>query len=136
MLEMLQLIFIGLSAGFAVSGGIFAFITMIGIPPRLAGRTHTAKHMNLYENILILGAALGNLAIVFNISIPGGRVFLGIMGIFTGIFVGCMALSLAEALKAIPIFAHRISLKKGIPLLILSTGLGKLCGSLFQFFFS
>lgn len=125
---------IGLCAGFAVAGGIFAFISMIGIPPRLAGRTHTASHIHLYETVLMLGAAAGNFVTVWNLWLPGGRFTLGVTGIFSGIFVGCMAIALAECLKAIPVFLHRISLKKGLPFIVAAMALGKLCGALLSFF--
>ena len=135
MFQMILLAIIGISAGFAVSCGVFAFISMIGIPPRLAGRTHTARHISLYETMIILGGILGNLVTVLNPNIFGGKVILCSFGFFSGIFVGCMALALAEALKAIPVFAHRISLRKGMVLLVLATAAGKFCGSLYQFFF-
>lgn len=136
MFETIILVIIGVSAGFAVSCGVFAFISMIGIPPRLAGRTHTAKHISLYENMIILGGISGNLLTVLNPGIWGGTFILSLLGIFSGIFVGCMALALAEVLKAIPVFAHRISLRKGIPVLVLSAAAGKFCGAVYQFFFA
>lgn len=136
MAEIIFLAVVGVSAGFAVSSGIFAFISMIGIPPRLAGRTHTAKHIHLYENMIILGGTLGNAAAVFTPSLLGGNVLLVVFGIFSGIFVGCMALALAEALKAIPVMAHRISLRKGLPVLIVAVAAGKFFGTYYQFFFS
>ena len=47
--------FIGLASGFVVAAGIFAFITMLGIIPRLAQRTGTADHIYGYEWMIILG---------------------------------------------------------------------------------
>jgi stage V sporulation protein AB len=129
------LIILGLSAGFAVSCGIFAFISMIGIPPRLAGKTHTAKHINLYENMIISGGTAGNFITVLNPWLIGKQLTLCLTGFFSGIFVGCMAVTLAEVLKAIPVFAHRISLKKGLPFILFSAALGKFFGAFYQFFF-
>lgn len=134
MLQTILLTVLGLSAGFAVSCGIFAFISMIGIPPRLAGRTHTAKHISLYEDMIIAGGALGNVVVVLKPALFGGKLLLGTFGVFSGIFVGCMALALAEVLKAIPVMAHRISLKKGLPVLIIAVAAGKFFGALYQFF--
>lgn len=134
MTETILLTVLGLSAGFAVSCGIFAFISMIGIPPRLAGRMHTAKHISLYEDMIIAGGIWGNLVTVLKPPLIGGNFLLGIFGIFSGIFVGCMALALAEALKAIPVMAHRISLKKGLPVLIIAVAAGKFFGAVYQFF--
>jgi len=126
---------LGLCAGFAVACGVFAFISMIGIPPRLAGRTHTAKHIHWYENMLMLGAGTANLIVVWELPVPGGRLILIVAGLFFGIFVGCMAVALSEVLKAVPAFLHRISLTKGIPALIASVAFGKLLGGILQFFF-
>ena len=41
------LAFAGLSAGGVIAAGIFAFLVMIGIFPRLIGKTKTRKHILL-----------------------------------------------------------------------------------------
>ena len=56
-----------------------------------------------------------------------------IFGVFSGMFIGCLALAIAEMLDSIPIFARRISFRHGIGLAILSMALGKLCGALLFF---
>lgn len=48
-------VLVGLSAGAAASAGVFALITVIGILPRWAGHTRTARHVSLYEWSVILG---------------------------------------------------------------------------------
>ena len=40
-------VLVGLSAGAAASAGVFALITVIGILPRWAGHTRTARHVSL-----------------------------------------------------------------------------------------
>ena len=60
-------------------------------------------------------------------------VFLGIAGLFAGMFVGCLALAIAEMLDSIPIFTRRISFRHGLGCMILSIALGKVCGSLLFF---
>ena len=57
-----------------------------------------------------------------------------LFGLFAGIFVGCLALAIAEMLDSIPIFARRISFRHGLGLAVLSVALGKLAGSLYYFF--
>ena len=54
-------------------------------------------------------------------------------GLFCGMFVGCLALAIAEMLDSIPIFTRRISFRHGIGLVVLSMAAAKLCGSLFYF---
>ena len=56
-----------------------------------------------------------------------------IFGLFAGMFIGCLALAIAEMLDSIPIFTRRISFRHGIGLAILTMAAGKLCGSLFYF---
>ena len=45
---------ISLSAGLIVSGGLFAFISSLGVVGDIADRTHTGKHILLYEDATIL----------------------------------------------------------------------------------
>ena len=56
-----------------------------------------------------------------------------VIGLFSGMFIGCLALAIAEMLDSIPIFARRVSFRHGIGLAILSVAIGKLCGSLYYF---
>ena len=49
------------------------------------------------------------------------------------IFVGCLVMSLAETLQALPVFSRRIHLAVGFQYVILSIALGKLMGSLIYF---
>ena len=48
-----------------------------------------------------------------------------------GVFVGCLAVALAEVIKTFPIFVMRTKLKWGIPYIALSLALGKMAGSLY-----
>lgn len=125
-------IFIGISSGIAVAAGIFAFIVMIGIITRLASRTGLAHKITLLETMVILGGVIGNIVDVFNIGIPLG--FIGIMlyGFFSGIFTGCLAVSLAEVLDVIPIFARRAKLRFGVAFVVTALALGKGIGSWYQ----
>lgn len=58
---------------------------------------------------------------------------LGIAGVFVGIYVGTLAISIAEMLDAIPIMTHRINVKRGVSLVIAGLAVGKLVGSFFYF---
>ena len=54
-------------------------------------------------------------------------------GVFAGMFVGCLALAIAEMLNSIPIFARRIGFRHGLGVAITAAALGKLLGSLIYF---
>lgn len=132
----LKQFFLGFTAfafGVVVAGGFLAFISLIGVVPRLAAITKTADHVVTYENGLIYGAVLGNLLSLYEKKILLGSAFLILPGLFGGIFVGCLAGALAEVVNVIPIFSRRIKLRKGLPLLVYALALGKGIGSLIQF---
>lgn len=65
---------IGISAGMVVAGGVFSFIVELGVISDFADRTHTAKHILFYEDMVSAGAVLGNLFQIFEVlagrSIP------------------------------------------------------------------
>lgn len=132
LIKYLILISIGFAGGLSIAGGTFAFIVMIGVLPRLAGRTHTAWASWQYENMVIAGGLIGNILYLFPMRIPVGYVGLGIYGIFCGIYVGCFAMALAEVLNIIPIFSRRIKLKVGLPIIITAIAIGKALGSFYQ----
>lgn len=129
---------IGLAGGLIVAAGEFALITAIGIMSRLAGKTHTGKYVRLYEDAVVTGGALCNAFYVFEVTINSNltvvKLFMGIGAGFAGMFVGCLAVSLAEALKATAIFARRIKMSTGISFVVLSVAIGKMIGALMHFF--
>lgn len=124
----------GLGAGALVSAGVFALISVIGLIPRMAGKTHTGSYVTTYETAVFLGGTLGNLMNIFEIPVPLGTVGLILFGGFAGIFVGCLATSLAESLDATAIFARRVRLHKGMGVIILSVAMGKLLASVLFFY--
>lgn len=133
-LKQLLLAVIGLSAGGVIAAGVFAFLAIIGVFPRLIGKTHTNEHIFLYETIIIIGGVVGNISDLYEFPVLiGGNVFLCIYGLSVGIFVGCLVMSLAETLKALPVISRRIHLAVGLQYVILAIGIGKLVGSLIYF---
>lgn len=128
---------IGLSFGFLVSAGVFTVLIAVGLVPRFAGKTHTSKKVFLYEEMVVAGTLFGNFISVFEYSCHIGEwvrnlqpfgavtnsmwkwitVILCIFfGFFAGIFVGCLALAIAEMLNTIPVFARRIQFRHGLGL--------------------
>ena len=147
------LAFAGVSAGLLVSGGVFTVLLSVGLAPRFAGVTHTGNRIFLYEEMVVFGTLFGNVLSVFEKPLtalrqaaePSGTVgwlldasavcLPAVFGLFAGIFVGCLALAIAEMLDSIPIFTRRIGLGRGLKSLIWGVALGKLAGSLFYFAF-
>lgn len=136
----------GISSGIMVSAGVFTVLFVVGLVPRFAGRTDTARCEIFYEECLIFGALLADILSVFPIKASIGKIvtqasfmhllltaFLIMIGIFAGIFVGCLSIALTEVLDGIPIFARRIKLKMGVSIAVLAVALGKIAGSLVYF---
>lgn len=145
------LIILGASYGLLSAAGVFTVLVAVGLVPRFAGKTHTADKAILYEEMVISGTLTGCVLTVFNRYcqfsawwqgrfpqymglLQGIGVFCQIVfGLFAGMFIGCLALAIAEMLDSIPIFARRISFRHGMGLAILSMAAGKLCGSVMYF---
>ena len=131
------LLFFGLCAGGIIAAGVYAFLAIIGVFVRMIGKTKTKKHIMLYENMIILGGVLGNIMELYKVRLPLGEVFGQIFlltgGVSVGIFTGCLVMSLAETLKALPTSSRRIRLSVGLPWLIAAIAAGKCGGSILYF---
>lgn len=134
MLSNLLLALIGISSGFAIAGGVFALITTIGVVPQMADTTHTAKYVTTYEMAVLGGGIFGVVLTVFPISLSLPVWVMGIIGLCSGVFVGCLATALAEALNVTAIFTRRLRLHTGIEWIVLSMAIGKILGSLLYFY--
>ena len=153
-LKQLFLAIIGLSSGLIVSGGVFTVLISVGLIPRFAAKMHVARKIFVLEEMVVLGTLTGDFFSVFtDLSMAGdfvlshrlfgtategvwrllGTLLLILIGTFSGIFVGCLALAIAEMLDTIPIFARRIGFRHGLGFAVLGIALGKLAGSLIYF---
>lgn len=141
---------LGVSAGVLVSAGVFTVLLSVGLVPRFAGKTHTGRHIFLYEEMIVLGTLAGDFLSIFVREKSAGLqemarlgpvvraaapTALSLFGLFAGIFVGCLALAIAEMLDSIPILTRRIGFRHGLGLMVLAVALGKLAGSMLYFIF-
>ncbi|MBR1931063.1 MAG: stage V sporulation protein AB [Lachnospiraceae bacterium] len=142
---------IGSSYGLLAAAGVFTVLVAVGLVPRFAGETHTAREVLLYEEMVIFGTIAGAFCSIFarysqigahlrerfperlNVWNGLGNTVLAVIGVFSGMFVGSLALAIAEMLDSIPIFTRRIGFRHGIGLAVLAMAAGKLCGSLVYF---
>ena len=132
-------IILGLTAfggGSVISAAVFALIASTGVITRMAGKTHTGKHVTKYETAVVAGT-LWNIFWVFSVKlhmpVTVSAVLQPIIGLSQGIFVGCLAISLAEALNATAIFARRVKLRIGLSYIILAVAVGKVTAAIIQF---
>ena len=133
MIKILLSIVIGLGTGVVVSGAVFAFITIVGIVPRLAQKTRTERNIKIYESAIVFGGIFGTITGVVNFTIPIGSVSVALLSIANGIFFGALAMSLAEVLNVIPILTRRARLQSGMFYFVMAIALGKMIGALLYF---
>lgn len=146
---------IGISSGLIVSAGVFTVLISVGLIPRFAGKMHVARKIFVLEEMVVAGTLIGGFFSIFSdwgqvgtfvrkhelfgsgatngVWDLMGTIFLIMFGVFAGIFVGCLALAIAEMLNTIPIFARRIGFRHGLGIAILAVAFGKLAGSLVYF---
>ena len=124
----------GLCGGAVVAAALAAFITGLGMIPRYAGITHTGNHLLLYEDCLVFGALAGNIISIYDLEIYCGRIGVGIIGLFFGIFLGSWIIALGEVVNVFAVVMRRLGIKKGVGLIVLSIAAGKTIGALWQFF--
>ncbi|MBQ8597612.1 MAG: stage V sporulation protein AB [Lachnospiraceae bacterium] len=144
----------GLSFGLLSSAGVFTVLASVGLIPRFAGKMHVARKVFSLEEAVVFGTVIGGLVSVFEQYFDVGKwvlekqifgggtelvwkwigaSFLILGGFFAGMFVGCLALAIAEMLDSVPIFSRRIKFRHGLGVAILAVALGKLAGSLIYF---
>ena len=126
---------IALLAGAGVSAGVFAFVLVIGIVPRILEYSRI-ENIILVENVMICGVVVGNISSVAagQFALPAGEIIIAVYGLCVGTFVGCIAVALAEILHTFPIIFKRMKLRAGLGIIIIFMALGKTAGALYYFF--
>ncbi|TCP31726.1 stage V sporulation protein AB [Scopulibacillus darangshiensis] len=135
MIKDILLIIIGFSGGLAVGSGFVAFLTVLGIIPRLTQLTKTHHFIRGYEWSVILGAVIGTWGGLRNTHLIMPALLLIPIGLASGIFVGMLAAALTEVLNVLPILSKRIGINEQILVLLMAIVLGKVFGSLFHWSF-
>lgn len=125
-------IIIGFSGGLAVGGGFVAFITVLGIIPRLIQLSKTEKYIKVFGASVIFGLLFGSYLSFAEIPVYHPYFFLAIVGMFHGIFNGMLAAALTEVLNVFPILTKRIGFQSYVITLLMAIVFGKVIGSLFQ----
>ncbi len=131
------LLIIGVCSGALVAAGMFAFVTMIGVVSRMAAYTKSVRLVLLYEDLVVIGAALGNACFLYEPSLPmpaTGAVWRLVFGFFAGVYVGCLSIALAELLNVVPILSRRVKLNRGLTAFVLTFATGKLLGAVIDLF--
>ncbi|REJ17539.1 MAG: stage V sporulation protein AB [Bacillaceae bacterium] len=135
MIKWFMLLFTGFAGGLAVGCGFVAFLSVLGIIPRLMQLTKTIKWIRLYEWAVILGAVSGGWFSLSPVYLHASHYWFIPIGLLYGIFVGMFAAALTEVLNVFPILAKRIGIDDKIVMLMMAIVLGKICGSLFHWLY-
>ncbi|MGM7635438.1 stage V sporulation protein AB [Bacillus sp. Hm123] len=135
MVHNLLLAFLGLAGGLSVGVGYVAFITVLGVIPRMMQMTRTFNKVRGYEWAVILGVLAGTTASIHPSRLFVSEMWLLSIGLLSGMFIGMLAAALTEVLNVFPIIAKRMGVHEHILVLIMAIVLGKITGSLFQWLY-
>jgi stage V sporulation protein AB len=134
-ISIMIVMFIGLAGGLAVGTGYVAFLTVLGVIPRLTQLSKTMKMIHWYEWAVVLGALTGVLVSLEDVILFLKSYFLIPIGLAAGIFYGLVAAALTEVLNVLPILAKRVGVDGKITILLMALVLGKILGSLFHWIY-
>lgn len=125
-------VIIGFSSGLAVGAGFVAFLTMLGIIPRLIQLSGAHSRIPAIITSIILGSLFGTYLSFMGKPFLKGSLFLILWGSLHGIFNGMLAAALTEVLNVFPILSKRIRMQHHLKILLMAIVFGKIFGSLFQ----
>jgi len=134
-INILILIVVSFAGGLAVGAGYVAFLTVLGIIPRLMQLTKTMKMIQFYEWAAILGTLSGCWLSLYEPTLNQSDLWMVPLGSLYGIFVGMLAAALTEVLNVFPILTKRIGMEKKLLILIMAIVFGKITGSLFHWLY-
>lgn len=134
-INIVTIVFLGLAGGLSVGAGFVAFLTVLGIIPRLTQLTKTMKLIHWYEWGVVLGAVTGAVASFRDLSFNFVPILLIPLGLAGGVYVGMLAGALTEVLNVFPILAKRVGVEDRIVILLMAIVFGKVFGSLFHWIY-
>lgn len=125
----------GFAAGVVMSTALTAFVSIVGVVPRLALKTQITKHYFALGTAVTLGICTGSMLSVWKPQLAIPKLFIIIISFAFGIFIGGLAVSIVEILDVIPITSRRSHLKRGIYLFIIAFAMGKMVGALYYWLY-
>ncbi|UOQ95578.1 stage V sporulation protein AB [Halobacillus shinanisalinarum] len=123
---------IGLASGIAVGTGFVAFLTVLGVVPRLMQLSHSESKIRWYEGAVFTGVLFGIYLSFGDLPASLPVIVLIIWGLFHGIFIGLLAAALTEVLNVFPLLFKRVGIESYLFPLLMALAIGKVAGSLFQ----
>ncbi|MBU5438225.1 stage V sporulation protein AB [Tissierella sp. MSJ-40] len=124
-------IVVALGGGITVGSAAAAFITLLQIVPRLIQFTETEEYVKLYQYVTVSGFVLFSFLYFSNFHIGLNKIFVGLIGLVFGIFIGLFSSALAEVLNVVPVLSKKFKIKDRLKYVIGALILGKVTGSLY-----
>ncbi|GGE54540.1 stage V sporulation protein AB [Priestia taiwanensis] len=128
-------VFTGFAGGIAVGSGFVAFLTVLGVIPRLAQLAKANKYVHYLQWAVVLGAVVNGWMSLQDAAFTLSVYVLIPIGLACGVFVGMLAAALTEILNVFPILTKRVGLETKIIYLLMAIALGKIVGSLFHWIY-
>ncbi|SER14646.1 stage V sporulation protein AB [Gracilibacillus ureilyticus] len=125
-------VFIGFGSGIMVGSGFVAFLTVLGIIPRLVQLSKSYRFLSSYQTSVIIGALLGTFLSFSTVTVSLPVILLIIWGLLHGVFVGMLAAGLTEVLNVFPILMKRLGIERELLWLLMAVVIGKIAGSVFH----
>ncbi|PPA71307.1 stage V sporulation protein AB [Jeotgalibacillus proteolyticus] len=126
-----MVVFVGLASGLAVGGGFVAFLSVLGIIPRLIQIVQNKNRLRPLEWAVILGAMTGVAGSLFDVKTSSGFFLVPAAGLLAGAFIGMLAAALTEVLDVIPLVTRRLKIADKLQSIMFAIVIGKVMGSLF-----
>lgn len=127
-------LFLGVACGIAVGSGVIALFIVLDMIPRLAQLTRSYSKVHWYEGAMVSGSVAGTVCDFWQLQMASGPAVELVVGLLDGVFVGLLAAALTEVLNVLPILAKRLNMTSYMFGLVMAMVLGKVAGSLFDWF--
>lgn len=124
--------FVGFSGGIAVGAGYVAFLSVLGLIPRLFQMLNNHKLVGHYTMWMILATIIGSAISFYDFTLKIPKLFSVLWGLIHGVFIGMLAAALTEVLNVFPIILKRLQIENYLEKILLAIVLGKIFGSLYQ----
>ncbi|KNF09263.1 stage V sporulation protein AB [Gottschalkia purinilytica] len=139
MIKAILIIIISISGGAVVGSAAAAFLTVLDVIPRLSQISKTQGYVKLYGLVISVSITLITFLTLTNFTLNISQIVKLLvipMGFLFGMFVGLLASALAEVLNVIPVLVKKLKISDNhIKILLISTALGKMIGSLVEWIF-
>ncbi len=122
--------FVGFCEGLLTGGSVIALVVILEVIPRICEFSGTEKYTWIYDDFTVLGAVWGSLSAYISIKFNFGIIPVIVWGLFSGTFVGIVAVALADVLDVIPVVLKRLRIENYVTVFVITMLLGRMLGAL------